>query len=44
MKSASFNDDFFTNEAKSVPIIRFHREEVSTQTLFYRKEEGLNLF
>ena len=42
MKSASFNDAFSPNEAKSVPSVRFHREELSTKTLLYRLGEGLN--
>ena len=28
--------DFSSKEGKSVPTIRFHREELSTQTFLYR--------
>ena len=36
---------FFSHEAKSVPGIRFHREELSTQTLSYpKKNKGWTLF
>ena len=35
-------DDFFFNDTKPVPKIRFFRDELLNQTLFYRNVEGLN--
>ena len=35
---------FFFNDTKTVPSIRFYRDKLSTQTLLFRKGEGLIFF